>query len=69
MEPDPIRQAYDAYCKRVGNASVCSLVDFAAGAKWAATQAALIVIGDPYGAEKEQVELADKIRKHFGVED
>jgi hypothetical protein len=65
MEPDPIRRAFDDYVRKVGlreDPKYCSFVDFTAGAKWAARESAKMCDEDGYR------HLADKIRKHFGVE-
>jgi hypothetical protein len=79
MQPDPIRQAYDDYVRKVGlrdDPKYCSFVDFAAGAKWAAREAvklcdqrAELFRGEAgFGERAGTRGCAYAIRKHFGVE-
>jgi hypothetical protein len=82
MEPDPIRQAYDDYVRKVGlreDPKYCSFVDFSAGAKWAALESAKLcdTVADqqgetstPFvrGRHEAATRCSGEIRKHFGVE-
>jgi hypothetical protein len=64
MEPDPIRQAYDDYVRKVGlrdDPKYCSFVEFTAGAKWAALDVLKF-------CEEQHLEwLHDKIRIRFKI--
>jgi len=71
MEPDPIRRAFDKM------KTVSSLHDFTAGAKWAARETTKMCDAreqepahNGWAALRSDAarDLADKIRKHFGVE-
>jgi len=71
MKPDPIRQAFEDYVRKVGlrdERRYCSSVDFTAGAKWAARAL--------YERIQREIDLSvviaptalHEISKHFGVE-
>jgi len=73
MIADPIPQAFEEYCKRVGNASVCGRTDFEAGARWAINSAVNRLrtwpsdLHDP--PTYRPAFFADVLRKHFGMGD